>query len=168
MSNPQNAADVISEALHLITVNTAGTRSLVSLATLGNVGKLSTSLNLSFDVTQRTLVGWNRVVPLQVKPLDDDAAVKVLDKFTDLVKVYKDFMNELIENHDVLCSKESGLEPGDGRLVGGKIQVYRTEIGKLQMTLKDFVPNLFEELEEQGELMQKASDAAAAHYPPPP
>ncbi|KAH9856176.1 hypothetical protein C2E23DRAFT_505679 [Lenzites betulinus] len=171
MSHQQNPAAVISEGLHVITVSTAGSRSLVRQATLANIGNLGFPILISLDATIQTLIAWIRAISPEPehngKPLDDNAQKKVIAEFTEFVKVYTGLMEELIEKHDVLVSENSPAAPGQGLAIGTRIRALRGQVASLVRTLRPFVPNHLAELNAQAKLAQDAADAAAALYAGP-
>ncbi|KAH9856186.1 hypothetical protein C2E23DRAFT_506213 [Lenzites betulinus] len=128
MSNQQNPAAVISEGLHVITVNTAGSRSLVRQATLGNISDLGSPILLSLEATRTVLIVWIKAISPGDKPLDDNAAKKVVAEFTEFVKVYTGLMEELIEKRDVLVSENSPAAPAQGFAIGTRIRALQNQV----------------------------------------
>ncbi|KAH9856135.1 hypothetical protein C2E23DRAFT_503902 [Lenzites betulinus] len=167
MSVQQHAAIVILESIHVLTVNTAGIRSITRDATLGNVSSQGHAVQYSMTGAFDTLAGWvNAIFELDSTPFDDNVAHKVVVEFTAFVQAYSGLMLALIEKHGVLTSARSPLGP-DGAIIGEEIAYLQFGIAVFGSWLTGYVPTRVVELAAQEKLAMEAFEKAAAKYPKP-
>ncbi|KAI0816022.1 hypothetical protein BC628DRAFT_1342594 [Trametes gibbosa] len=163
MNVQQHAAIVILESIRVLTVDTAGARSLTHDASLTN------AVHYSIIGAITTLSAWinaisKLVMQLGDAPFDDSVAVKVIIDLTTCVHAYTELMIALVEKHDVLTSPSSPLAP-DGVAIGDALIVFQFVFAVYQIWFRRFIPTRRAELDAQADLAADAALLASARYP---
>ncbi|KAI0816021.1 hypothetical protein BC628DRAFT_1153340 [Trametes gibbosa] len=168
MSRQQHAAIVVLESIRVLTVDTAGARSLTRDANPANVSGQGHAIQYSIAGAVITLTAWiNAVSEVGHAPFEDNVALKVIADLTACVHAYTDLMAALVEKHDVLTAPSSPLAP-DGVIIGGAINAFQFVLAIYLLWLRGLVPTRRAELNAQAKLTQEAFRLAAERYPPQP